>query len=246
MRQWAERTHVTSSTQDQLGSDVWNGIRPLLDEYPRDRSLQVYLRKAITSGILPLHVFVNKLLTPPFIGAGVSELSTLDTLCQLALVTHIARNPGALIPKGVPLEETLQVARNAIRLVLLSFGTPTSPTFPHSLSTSAPDLLCLILDSLSDPSALPSSQAAALLQALGQLAPLTLSAPVVQRISDCTNSLTYATLHASDDLFAGMNLDMGPSAPQEPQQTINARDVICTVLLRQMVRCCTTSTAPCV
>ncbi len=105
MRRWAERQHPVSFPQrvsPAFGNEIWKGIRPLLRVFPRDKTLQLYLQKAIDSNLLPLRLYVVGLLAwiaediihNQDVPAKEEELSLVDMLCQMVISMHYARNGG--------------------------------------------------------------------------------------------------------------------------------------------------------
>ena len=105
MRRWVERKHPTSFPRRVLpafGTEIWKGIRPLLRVFPRDKTLQLYLQKAMDSNLLPLRLYTVGLLA--WIAEDIirnqdtptqeEELALVDMLCQMAISTHYAKNGG--------------------------------------------------------------------------------------------------------------------------------------------------------
>lgn len=168
------------------------------------------------------------------------------------------------VPKVASIPFVINAIHNGIELVKFAFSLPPSvplplsPTvFPHSLPTSAPEVLCLILDSLSDASLISSAEVARLLTHLSDIVHLPLSPATTQRISEWSSHLTFAALHAPEDIFGTLHLDNGevitmqnlplaPQAPPTPVEPVQTRsttpsdghDVTCSMLLRYLVSWC--------
>jgi hypothetical protein len=164
-------------------------------------------------------------------------------------------------PKVASIPFVIDAVHNGIELVKFAFSLPPSepsslsPTvFPHSLPTSAPEVLCLILDSLTDTSLISSAEVAHLLTHLNDIMHLPLSPATAQRISEWSNHLTFAALHAPEDIFATLHLDNGeaitmqnlPLAPQAISTSVelvqtrtitpsDGHDVTSSMLLRHLV-----------
>jgi hypothetical protein len=165
------------------------------------------------------------------------------------------------IPKVASIPFVIDAIHNGIELVKFAFSLPPSEplplspsVFPHSLPTSAPEVLCLILDSLSDTTLISSAEVARLLAHLSDILVLPLSSATAQRISEWSNHLTFAALHAPEDIFGALHLDNGevitmhslPLVPQslptpvEPVQnratsSSDGHEFTCSMLLRYLV-----------
>ena len=131
----------------------------LYRSYPADPGLQLYLKAAIQDGILPVSAFVATLLQ----AARSPELhipATLNTLCRIALDAHYSsgRPPiGSIVPFSEPSLVTLATVHDA--LALLRTAHTLSISHFHQLTTSASELVILLLSCLSDLSQLSTAQA---------------------------------------------------------------------------------------
>ncbi|KAG6819446.1 hypothetical protein H0H93_011795, partial [Arthromyces matolae] len=139
--------------------DLSNSVLVLCRSYPGDPDLQHYLKHAIHDGALPISAFVYTLLQ----AARSSELhapSTLDMLCRVALDAHYS---SGLAPIGsvVSYEEStakvLGIVQDALALLRTAHTLPLSPF--HRLTTSASELVILLLSCVSDISQVSTAQA---------------------------------------------------------------------------------------
>jgi mediator of RNA polymerase II transcription subunit 5 len=127
--------------------------------YPSDPALQNYLRHAIQHGMISISVYVATFLQ----AARSPELrnaATLDMLCRVALDAHYS---SGLPPVGsvVPYSESPIVVLGTVQdaLVLLQTAHSLPISHLHQLTTSASELLILLLSSVTDMSQVSTAQA---------------------------------------------------------------------------------------
>jgi mediator of RNA polymerase II transcription subunit 5 len=131
----------------------------LYRSYPGDPDLQDYLKFAIQDGLLSVAVFVATLLQAAR-SPELHDAITLDALCRLALDTHYS---SGLPPVGsvVPFEESpitiLGTVQDALALLRTAHSLPMSPF--HQLTTSASELVIILLSCVSDISQVSTAQA---------------------------------------------------------------------------------------
>lgn len=131
----------------------------LFRDYPGDPALQAYLKQAIQDGVLSLPTFLTTFLA----AAQSPELhntATLDMLCSVVLEHHYASGmppTGSLIPYGEPTARLLNTVQNAMALLRTAYGLPMAHF--HQLTTSASQLLVLLLSCATEPAQLATAQA---------------------------------------------------------------------------------------
>ena len=131
----------------------------LYRSYPGDPDLLDYLKFAIQDGLLSAAVFVATLLQ----AARSPELhapTTLDSLCRLALNIHYSSGlspVGSVVPYGESPITVLGTVQDALALLRTAHSLPISPF--HQLTTSASELVILLLSCVSDISQVSTAQA---------------------------------------------------------------------------------------
>ena len=131
----------------------------LYRSYPGDLDLQAYLTFAIQDGSLSVAVFVGTLLQ----AARSPELhapTTLDPLCRIALDAHYYSGlppVGSVVPYGESPITVLGTVQDALALLRTAHSLPMSPF--HQLTTSASELVILLLSCVSDISQVSTAQA---------------------------------------------------------------------------------------
>jgi len=127
--------------------------------YPGDPGLRDYLKAALHDGILPVSTFVATLLQ----AARSSELhipATLDTLCRIALDAHHSSGQppiGSIVPFSQPSNVILGTVQDGLALLRTAYSLPISHF--HQLTTSASELIILLLSCVSDLSQVSTAQA---------------------------------------------------------------------------------------
>ncbi|GBE78206.1 hypothetical protein SCP_0110890 [Sparassis crispa] len=154
----------TSKRQLQLTSeavqmDLGNSVLLLFRSYPGDPALQAYLNCAIQDQILSLPIFVVMFLS----AAKSQELhntATLDILCRVILDAHYASGSppiGSVVSYAESSVEVLGTVQDAMTLLKTAYSLPTTPL--HQLTTSASELLILLLSCVTDVSQISTAQA---------------------------------------------------------------------------------------
>lgn len=147
----------------------------------------------------------------------------------------------------------LEVIHNAIDLVFLCTSLPPSNqfqsslgespflhSFPHSIHTSAPQLLGLLLDSVGDPTHVSPAESARMLTRLTEVSHLHLPLDALHRITTWSAHFGFAALQASDALFGGVQ-SMDISAPSghtgtsSSSQSTDANALLFTFAARALV-----------
>lgn len=131
----------------------------LYRSYPGDPDLQEYLKIAIRDGSLSVAVFVATLLQAAR-SPDLHAPATLDTLCRIALDAHYSSG-SAPVGSVVPYEESpitvLGTVQDALALLRTAHSLPMSHF--HQLTTSASELVILLLSCVSDISQVSTAQA---------------------------------------------------------------------------------------
>ena len=136
-----------------------DSVLVLFRSYPGDPGLRDYLKAAIQDGILPVSTFVATLLQ----AARSSELhipATLDILCRIALDAHYSsgRPPiGSVVPFSEPSSVILGTVQDGLALLRTAYSFPISHFC--QLTTSASELVILLLSCVSDLSQVSTAQA---------------------------------------------------------------------------------------
>ncbi|KAG6812477.1 hypothetical protein H0H92_002584 [Tricholoma furcatifolium] len=148
-----------SQTQEIIEVDLSNSVLVLCRSYPGDPDLQDYLKYAIREGTLSIATFVATLLQ----AARSSDLhapATLDMLCRTALDEHYcSRLPpiGSMVAYNASTVSVLGVVQDALALLRTAHSLPLSHF--HQLTTSASELVILLLSCVSDMSQVSTAQA---------------------------------------------------------------------------------------
>lgn len=178
----------------------------LYRSYPGDPGLQDYLKAAIQDGILPVSTFVSTLLQ----AARSSELhipATLDTLCRIALDAHYSsgQSPmGSVVPFSESPSVILGTVQDAVALLRTAHSLPMSHF--HQLTTSASELVILLISCVSDLSQVSTTQTLVLFGDVNELLTNYRLAPDVRQVLD-----TFAmslTLLIGDDVKAAREAQM--------------------------------------
>jgi len=131
-------------------TNLSNSVLVLYRSYPGDPDLQDYLKFAIQDGLLSVAIFTATLLQ----AARSPELhapTTLDTLCRLALDAHYSSGlppVGSVVSYGESPITVLGTVQDALALLRTAHSLPMSPY--HQLTTSASELVILLLSCVSD------------------------------------------------------------------------------------------------
>jgi mediator of RNA polymerase II transcription subunit 5 len=131
----------------------------LFRNYPGDPALQEYLRHAMRQGTLSLNVFISAFLSAAR-SLELQNVSTLDSLCRLALEQHYSSGLpplGSVISFTQPLSSVLNTVRDAMELLRIAHTLVSSQI--HRLTNSASELLILLISPIQDISQIPPTQA---------------------------------------------------------------------------------------
>ncbi|KAI0375369.1 hypothetical protein BV20DRAFT_265653 [Pilatotrama ljubarskyi] len=151
--------NLAHSGAHNIEIDISNSVLVLFRDYPGDPALQAYLRQAIQDGVLSLPIFLTTFLA----AAQSPELhnpATLDMLCRVILDHHYASGMptiGSLVTYGEPTTRLLNTIQNAMALLRTAYNLPISHF--HQLTTSASELLILLLSCVADMSQISTTQA---------------------------------------------------------------------------------------
>lgn len=139
---------------------LWiDSVLVLYRSYPGDPDLQYYLKYAIRDGMLSVAVFVATLLQ----AARSPELhtpATLDMLCRVALDAHYSSGLppiGSVVSYSESPIVVLGTVQDALALLRTAHSLPLSHF--HQLTTSASELVILLLSCVSDMSQVSTAQA---------------------------------------------------------------------------------------
>ncbi|KAF9822045.1 hypothetical protein IEO21_00039 [Rhodonia placenta] len=127
----------------------------LFRDYPGDPTLQVYLKQAIHDGLISLPKFVSTFLSAAK-STNLHHAATLDMLCRVALDAHYASGMpplGSIVPYGEQINDLLATVFNSLALLRTAHALPISHF--HQLTTSASELLILLLPFATDVSQMP-------------------------------------------------------------------------------------------
>jgi mediator of RNA polymerase II transcription subunit 5 len=129
----------------------------LCNSYPNNITLGNYLKHAIQDGILSVSVFVATFLQAAH-SPDLQNSSTLDLLCRIALDAHYS---SGLPPIGsvISYSESPIVLLGTIQDALALLRTAHSLPISHQLTTSASELVILLLSCVTDISQVSTAQA---------------------------------------------------------------------------------------
>ncbi|KZT30460.1 hypothetical protein NEOLEDRAFT_1126012 [Neolentinus lepideus HHB14362 ss-1] len=149
----------SSSGMSNFGAEISNSVLLLLRSYPGDPMLQDYLKRAIEEKLIPVHTFISTFLS----AAQSTELhnsATLDMLCRIALDAHYSSGLppiGSVIPHNESSIVILGTVQEALGLLRTASNLPMSHY--HQLTTSASELVILLLSCVTDMSQVSTAQA---------------------------------------------------------------------------------------
>lgn len=121
--------------------------------------MQGYLKHAIQDGLLSLPKFVSTFLAASR-SPELHNAATLDMLCRVALDSHYASGLppiGSVVPYSESTIELLGTVQDAMSLLRTAHSLPI--THYHQLTTSASELLVLLLSCVNDVSQISTAQA---------------------------------------------------------------------------------------
>ncbi|KAK2461858.1 hypothetical protein APHAL10511_006321 [Amanita phalloides] len=141
---------------EEVEHNLNNSVLVLYRSYPGDPDLHKYLRYAVESGMVSVPVFTTSFLS----AARSSELhtaETLDSLCRIAINAHYSSGSSTILSQAEPLNKTMNTIQDALALLRTAHSLPMS--YSTQLTSSASELLMLLLSSISDMSQIPARQA---------------------------------------------------------------------------------------
>lgn len=140
-------------TDAEVQNNLTNSVLHLYRSYPGDSELEEYLKYAIKDGILSVANFVATFLHRVAQSSEIHHPVTLDILIRLAQDANFS---------GVLYSDTATASANTLQdaLVLLSttYSLPMHSHF-HQVTTSASELVVLLLSRFTDISQIPRPQA---------------------------------------------------------------------------------------
>ncbi|KAF8640574.1 hypothetical protein AX17_000236 [Amanita inopinata Kibby_2008] len=143
-----------------------DSVLVLYRSYPGDADLQRYLHHAVDSGMISVSVF-----TATFLQAARSTefhtATTLHSLCRTAIDTHYASGSPSIISLIELPSKSMNVIQDAMALLRTAQSLPMSHY--HQLTSSASELLILLLSCITDMSQIPTRQAVVFLSDANQL-----------------------------------------------------------------------------
>ncbi|KAF9242868.1 hypothetical protein BU15DRAFT_86664 [Melanogaster broomeanus] len=146
---------ISGVTEADLRNICWNqtdAVISLCNVYVADLTLQSYLRHALSDGLVSTSDIVGAFLHAAS-SSQLQDASTLDMLCRVALDAHYASGLpplGSLTAVLATVHEALDFLRQAYSLSSSSF---------HRVTTSASELVALLLSCVTDFSQISTAQA---------------------------------------------------------------------------------------
>jgi mediator of RNA polymerase II transcription subunit 5 len=139
-----------------------DSVLVLFRSYPGDTTLQFYLKHAVHAALIPVSTFISTLLQ----AARSTDLhvpSTLAVLLRTALDAHYSSSQapiGSVVSFNEPPSSLCRTIQDALALLRTAHTLPTSnPQLHHQLTSSAGELLILLLACMTDLSRVPGAQA---------------------------------------------------------------------------------------
>jgi len=167
-----------------------DSILILFGSYPGEPTLGRYLRIAIEQQVLSIPTFVTTFLQAAR-SATFHSPTTLDILCKVVLDAHDASDSpalGSILLAKMPPLSIFATIHDAVVLLKTAFTFPTSSF--HELTTSASELLILLISCASDFSQLTTGQAMNYWNDITELQQMPLEPHVRQVLDNFTFSLS--------------------------------------------------------
>lgn len=158
-----ELSGISSSTLafSTLNDHRWSdSVLLLFGSYPGDPTLQGYLRASMQEGVMSVSTLVTTFLAASRSPTLLQSPTTLDMLCKVVLETHyISRMQpiGSIVASDEPPINVLATIHDAILLLKMAYTLP--PSEFHHLTSSASELLTILLSCTSDFTQLSTGQA---------------------------------------------------------------------------------------
>ncbi|KAG9314425.1 hypothetical protein JVU11DRAFT_5222 [Chiua virens] len=157
-RLWVDR-ETSGHGSPNVGPAISDAIVALCSSYDANPTLLNYLRHALGSGLVSTANFVASFLR----AARSSQLqngSTLDVLCRTALDVHYASGMpplGSILPSASSQTTILAIANDSLAFLRQAYSLP--PSGFHTLSTTASELITLMLPCVPDVLQMSTTQA---------------------------------------------------------------------------------------
>ncbi|GJE87594.1 mediator complex subunit Med5-domain-containing protein [Phanerochaete sordida] len=196
--------NLTQLSHPDIESALSNSVLALFSNYPGDPALIAYLRHAIQDGLLSLATFISTFLSAAR-SIELRNVSTLDTLCRLALDCHYASGMppmGSIVSFTQSLPVVFSTVLDATALLRTAHDLPQ--THLHQLTNTASELLILLLSTIGDVSQIPVP--------LGMM--------FLQDMVEMTHTgfrLTPTTRHVLDQFTFALHNSIGDDASNETQ-----------------------------
>ncbi|KZT05944.1 uncharacterized protein LAESUDRAFT_726512 [Laetiporus sulphureus 93-53] len=178
------------AASDDIQSSISNSVLILFHNYPGDPGLQAYLKYAIQDGLLSLAKFVSTFLSAAR-SLELHNAATLDMLCRVALDSHYESGIppiGSLVAYSESAMEVMGTVQDAMALIRTAHSLPMSHF--HQLTTSASELLVLLLSCAVDVSQVSTAQASMLfMDAADLLQTVRLAPAVYQKLESFVGSI---------------------------------------------------------
>ncbi|KAI0704950.1 hypothetical protein BC835DRAFT_1261628 [Cytidiella melzeri] len=150
---------LTHASRYEVESALSSSVLVLFKSYPGDVNLQAYLKYAIQDGTLSLSTFVSTFLSAAR-SQDLHHTATLDILCKTTLECHYATGlppAGSVVPFNESPVVILHTVHDCMALLRAACSMPTSQF--HQVTTSASELLILLLSTVTDVSQVSTAQA---------------------------------------------------------------------------------------
>ena len=194
-----------------------DSILILFGSYPGEPTLGRYLRIAIEQQVLSIPTFVTTFLQAAR-SATFHSPATLDILCKVVLDAHDASdNPtlGSILSTKMPPLSIFATIHDGVVLLKTAFTFPTSSF--HGLTTSASELLTLLISCASDFSQLTTGQAMNYWNDITELQQMPLDPHVRQVLDNFTFSLSLvlgddAKINREAQMMHSIQMSLGNKA----------------------------------
>ncbi|KAK0198374.1 mediator complex subunit Med5-domain-containing protein [Armillaria mellea] len=169
---------------DAVESTLSNSVLSMLRFYPGNPDLQEYLKYAIQDGMISVAVFVATMLQAAR-SPDLHHPATLDMLCRIALDAHYSSGSppmGSVVSYGESAIIIVGTVQDALALLRTAHALPL--THFHQLTTSASELVILLLSCVSDLSQVSTTQASIQLQDITEILQSFRLTPAVRQALD--------------------------------------------------------------
>ncbi|KIK93655.1 hypothetical protein PAXRUDRAFT_144629 [Paxillus rubicundulus Ve08.2h10] len=156
---WVEKESSAHGGPLNVGPAISVAIIALCSIYMADPILRDYLRRALNDGVVSISDFVTAFLHAAR-SSQLHDASTLDMLCRVALDAHYASGMpalGSLLHPVSPQTVVLATVHDALFFLRQAYSLSSSSF--HRLTTSASELVALLLSCVTDVSQISTAQA---------------------------------------------------------------------------------------